>query len=476
MRFKFGKSTSYSTSRVRPNTKKAAEERRSRSSSATILIGAVVIALLAAGFYLKSDTPETAPASRYVAAVETAPPPAAIKTTPPPPLQAEPPAESDNPWDGPIIYHSPQNAPIHLVLVEKAVQKLHLYRYDGSYERIKTYGCGTGERKGRKRVENDEKTPEGIYFNTKIYRDRNVTVFGDRAFELNYPNPFDNIAGNGGHGIYIHGSNRKVTPYSTNGCVALDNLDLKDLDKRIEFDKTPVIIGERLPYTFSKPKLQPAKLVALFRQAMVPKKYARKKIDFPGITILRYQDKLVSFGTLRIKADTTINAISRLYLDKPAAGLMVMVKREWKEKQPAATIAKKTPAPTVSKEKDVIATLVKTWKNAWERKRLDAYIAHYHPGFIGNGKTLAEWKRYKKRLNGKYKKFPLLFRTLKPKSQAIRPGPGSNRTIGRTHSSQMATRCWNLKKRGPVEDFQGNISLIQTKKLAILKPFSAFIP
>jgi len=32
--------------------------------------------------------------------------------------------------------------------------------------------------------------------------------------------------------------------------------------------------------------------------------------------------------------------------------------------------------------------LVKSWKTAWERKRLSAYIAHYHPGFVGNGRNL----------------------------------------------------------------------------------------
>ncbi len=417
MRLKFGKSASDSTSRVRPNTKKASVEPRSRPLSVYALIGGVLIALLAAGFYLTGGDNGTASVPGQATTAETAVPqtPAAIKIKQKQPPLPEP-AGIDSRWEGPVLYHSPSSAPIHLILVEKATQKLHLYRYDGSYQRIKTYSCGTGERKGQKRVENDEKTPEGIYFNTKIYRDRNVTVFGDRAFELNYPNAFDGIAGNDGHGIYIHGSNRKVSPYSTNGCVALNNSDLKDLDERIEFDKTPVIIGERLPYTFSKPKQDPSELVALFRQAMIPKKYAREKIDFPGITILRYRDKLVSFGTVKVKASTTVNAVSRLYLAEPAAGLMVMVKREWNEKQPAPAVAKKAPAPKVSKKKDVIAELVKTWETAWEGKHLESYIAHYHPGFVGNGKNLQEWKRYKKRLNRKYKKISVTVSDLKTKS------------------------------------------------------------
>ncbi len=103
-----------------------------------------------------------------------------------------------------------------------------------------------------------------------------------------------------------------------------------------------MIIGKRLPYTFAAPKKNVSKLAALFRQAMVPKQYAGKNIEFPGITILRHQDKLVSFGALKVNAAATVNAVSRLYLAEPEKGLLVMVKREWHEK-PAAP-------PAVSKK------------------------------------------------------------------------------------------------------------------------------
>jgi murein L,D-transpeptidase YafK len=384
------------------------------------LAGVVIVALLAAGLlFTVSDTPPgPAPGHSATGGTTPAPPPRAIKIKPETaavkPTQAAPPG---NPWEGPVLYHSPEKGPFHLILVEKALQKLHLYHYDGRYRLIKTYSCATGESQGRKRVENDEKTPEGIYFNTKIYRDRKVTVFGDRAFELNYPNAFDDIAGNGGHGIYIHGSNRKVTPYSTNGCVALDNHDLEDLDKQIEFDKTPIIIGERLPYTFAAPQRDVSKLTALFRQAMVPKQYAGQKLDFPGITVLRYQDKLVTFGAIQVKAKAPVDAVSRLYLAEPAAGLMVMVKREWQEKKPVPVMAArpKPPAPPAA-PKDPITVLVHSWKNAWEGKQLNTYIAHYHPDFVGNGRNLKEWKRYKQRLNKKYKRISVTVSELKTRT------------------------------------------------------------
>ena len=92
--------------------------------------------------------------------------------------------EDDGLWDGPILFYKGNGKPIHLILVEKALQKLHLYCYDGSYKLIKSYSCSTGEQPGKKQKENDQKTPEGIYFNVKSYRDSKVTLFGDRAFGL----------------------------------------------------------------------------------------------------------------------------------------------------------------------------------------------------------------------------------------------------------------------------------------------------
>lgn|GEM_PF-764247 len=419
LQIRSGKSTSYTPSRVRPNTKKAAEQRRLKPIVIYGLAGVAVTALLAVGLiFTGADSPTTPAPGHTVATADKAfPVPPAIKVKrEPAPVKPNQTAQRTGGWEGPVLYHSPGKAPIHLILVEKALQQLHLYRFDGRYRRIKTYSCATGEQRGRKRLENDEKTSVGIYFNTKIYRDRQVTVFGDRAFELNYPNAFDDIVGNAGHGIYIHGSNRKVAPYSTNGCVALDNHDLKDLDQRIEFDKTPVIIGDRLPYTFTGVQKDITKLASYLRQAMVPKKFAGQKLDFPGITILRYQDKLVSFGTIRVKAKTQIEAVSRLYLAEPEVGLMVMVmvKREWQEKKPPPVLAAKQSSPRPAKpKKDDIAQLVQSWKKAWEGKRLQTYIAHYHPDFIGNGRNLQEWKQHKKRLNGKYKRISVTVSELK---------------------------------------------------------------
>jgi murein L,D-transpeptidase YafK len=46
----------------------------------------------------------------------------------------------------------------------------------------------------------------------------------------------------------------------------------------------------------------------------------------------------------------------------------------------------------------------KSWINAWENKKLDEYMAHYHSAFIVEGKNKAAWRAHKAHLNGTYKK------------------------------------------------------------------------
>jgi len=237
----------------------------------------------------------------------------------------------DGLWDGPILFYKGNGKPIHLILVEKALQKLHLYCYDGRYQLIKSYDCSTGEQPGKKQKENDQKTPEGIYFNVKSYRDSKVTLFGDRAFGLSYPDIFDNLEGKCGNGIFIHGSNQIIKPFSTNGCVVLNNRDLADLDRRTSLKKTPVIIANHLPYRFEPAKKQPSELMLLFKQAMLPERYRSLERDFRYISVIGFQKRVVAVGEVRIKDSKNTQGFSKLYLYRPGKDLMVLLKREWSE-------------------------------------------------------------------------------------------------------------------------------------------------
>jgi hypothetical protein len=237
----------------------------------------------------------------------------------------------DGLWDGPILFYKGNGKPIYLILVEKAFQKLHLYRYNGRYQLIKSYDCSTGEQPGKKQKENDEKTPEGIYFNVKSYRDSKITLFGDRAFELSYPDIFDHLEGNDGNGIFIHGSNQAIKPFSTNGCVVLNIRDLADLDRRVPLKKTPVIIANHLPYRFEPPKKQLPELMGLLKQAMLPESYRSLNRKFRHIAVIGFQKRVVAVGEVKIKGRKSKLGFSKLYIYRPEKDHMVLLKREWSE-------------------------------------------------------------------------------------------------------------------------------------------------
>jgi len=237
----------------------------------------------------------------------------------------------DGLWDGPILFYKGNGKPIHLILVEKALQKLHLYCYDGRYQLIKSYDCSTGEQPGKKQKENDEKTPEGIYFNVTSYRDSKVTLFGDRAFGLSYPDIFDSLEGNCGNGIFIHGSNQTIKPFSTNGCVVLNTRDLADLDRRTPLKKTPVIIANHLPYRFEPAKKQLSELMLLLKQAMLPENYRSLSREFRHIAVIGFKKRVVAMGEVMIKDSKNTLGFSRLYLYRTGKDLMVLLKQEWSE-------------------------------------------------------------------------------------------------------------------------------------------------
>jgi len=138
------------------------------------------------------------------------------------------------------------SSPTPFIVIEKRTQKLMLFEQGKSLQHILTFTCATGENLGTKKISGDAKTPEGVYFITEIFQDNEITVFGSRAFHLDYPNVFDKYDGNNGDGIFIHGTNKTLIPYSTNGCITLNNDDLEKLAPFLTVKTIPVIVVETL--------------------------------------------------------------------------------------------------------------------------------------------------------------------------------------------------------------------------------------
>lgn len=142
----------------------------------------------------------------------------------------------------------------HVILVEKATHKLHLYENNNSVPRlIKSFNTATGKFKGDKSTNGDHKTPEGIYTIYEFLSKQELLrrhgkyaeIYGSGAFPMDYPNFIDQREGKGGGGIWLHSTdddNRIYKGLDSRGCVVVQNQDLKEISQYIQLDHTPVIV------------------------------------------------------------------------------------------------------------------------------------------------------------------------------------------------------------------------------------------
>ncbi len=142
----------------------------------------------------------------------------------------------------------------HVILVEKATHKIHIYGNKDSHPKLlKTYNMATGKLKGDKAAEGDHKTPEGIYSMYEFLskddllkrHGKAAEIYGSGAFPMNYPNFMDDRVGKTGGGIWLHSTdndNRIFKGLDSRGCVVVQNADLKEISQYIELNATPIVV------------------------------------------------------------------------------------------------------------------------------------------------------------------------------------------------------------------------------------------
>ena len=144
------------------------------------------------------------------------------------------------------VIELPENE--NAIIVEKKTQTLFLYTYKSENLFIDFKApCSTGEIDGIKQTAGDKKTPEGIYFLKDEYEDKYLSaIYGKKAFPTDYPNFMDKKSGKKGSAIWIHGTNKKLKPFDSNGCIALENFNIQTLSNYIILDSTPVIMVDAI--------------------------------------------------------------------------------------------------------------------------------------------------------------------------------------------------------------------------------------
>ena len=363
-----------------------------------------------------------------------------------------------------FCYQGRISAP-RLLVVDKSRQRIMVFRYLGEMVLEYEFPCATGETAGDKVKSGDQRTPEGIYFTTHRYRDRKVTIFGDRALHINYPNPFDRREGRQGNGIYIHGTNRPLRPRSSNGCVVMRNADLAVISPLVKENVTPVVMVEMLSWPGREERVQSCNLLDKINLAAldrVPLAHGSavsiKDSLAPRRLIKAYAPRVVGLRRLlgtKIKVKTkglalfglgrhwvllaeqeltgpkgvTLQVTRRLSLEGPQVKTAVLVHDQWVVNNgkslkrlaswapaPVVVAAKKTPPapaaaakPAASKTvrrpdpKGQVRAMLSGWLKAWQGKHLKRYIGYYASDFQTKGMNRRAWYRHKRYLAKVYK-------------------------------------------------------------------------
>ena len=334
---------------------------------------------------------------------------------------------------------SPKADPHHVLLVEKASQRLFVYEFDGDYKLVATFKCATGESPGDKKVSGDQKTPEGVYFFTKAVGERYLSpTYGARAFPMNYPNLLDLKMNKGGNNIWVHGTNEELKERSTNGCIVLANKDVVELEKYIKLWDTPIIIERELKYEERDNLLRQGQLLLdrvegwsqawsqkdldrylsyyasdftwrnldlqgwRNRKAWLNNHYKIISVQFSNIRFFRQGKMVLATAEETYRSDRFASAgLKYLYLVQNSVEWRILAEK-WRksgrrEVSPIKLAAKKPSADQENMEGSLYL-FVEEWRRAWENGSLAQYLACYHPKFKTRDMNLTAWKGYKKQL------------------------------------------------------------------------------
>ncbi len=319
----------------------------------------------------------------------------------------------------PIIYVYSVNRPMRFIIVDKSRQQFLLFEQDKELRLLQRYNCATGEHPGPKKVSGDAKTPEGIYFITEIYEDQKITVFGSRAFHLDYPNIFDTLAGHLGDGIFIHGTNKELSPYSTNGCITLKNGDLDELAPYLNIGTIPVIIVQTLSTLFADQQLAISRQDPIFHEIFNDLSLTFMGNHTENIEILyfikttsqaiasvsynEFDGNLIKFQNHKrvYLSPAHQKAFRTLYAEQVQDNIPAILARH-PIKNPVAPATKQPQTVTDMERKMSVYDFITKWKTAWERKDIETYINCYAPSFHSGKFNRDGWRAKKMRLNQKY--------------------------------------------------------------------------
>ena len=146
-----------------------------------------------------------------------------------------------------------------VLLAQKEQSEITLYqKEENNHKLVLKDSVILGENQGDKYTEGDKKTPEGSY--DLVEKKTNIDSFyGPFALVTSYPNIFDQSIDKKGSGIWIHGMPFNMDREKfTKGCIALNNNELENLEKNLDYNKTILLIAGK---EFKKPTKEEMALI-----------------------------------------------------------------------------------------------------------------------------------------------------------------------------------------------------------------------
>ncbi len=133
-----------------------------------------------------------------------------------------------------------------ILVCNKSNKDLVLYKKDNNkFNKSFSTSVFLGKANGDKQKEGDLKTPIGVYKLTNKLTKLDP-FYGPLALVTSYPNLYDKVKNKSGSGIWIHGLPQdKKRDNFTKGCVALENEELKDLNSKINYKKSIILLSQK---------------------------------------------------------------------------------------------------------------------------------------------------------------------------------------------------------------------------------------
>jgi murein L,D-transpeptidase YafK len=237
------------------------------------------------------------------------------------------------------------------------------------------------------------------------------------------PNPLDKMQGRGGYGIWFHGTDQPLKPRDTNGCIVLENGGIDELADYIKLHETPVIIAPRIEWVYPDSLKQECdeveKVIDGWKEAWENKnisnylnfyspRFSAQGMDWYDWKA--YKSRLAKkYGEIKVNIDN-------LHLIKANGVVLASFYQTYHTNKFESRGEKRLYLAKNSNEWKIISEFFKevdTWKNAWEQQDLCTYISLYDQKFRSQGMDLKAWKRYKKKLNKKYRSIKIQISKLK---------------------------------------------------------------